>query len=692
MQRRQCHHLAPAILLVLGILALAILSAGCASAPKTAGGVRIVSENEIEPLPADAEDRAIDGAGDAPAVETVGEEPGEPLVEEAQPTLTTTEALARAIDWTAEGLRLYDRGDFAGARTSLGDARIVLLDADLPEVVQEAGLAGLTSYLPAELRHHDVTAVIEEVVLRTAGEELPEHLYIAGEVRRILRRFGAPAPDDAYMATVVSEVEQYVRYYQGRGREFFERSYQRKHKYWPTIRTIFEARGIPEEMGYMAFVESGFNPLARSHAGARGLWQFIKSTGRSYRLRTYDDFHDVTKSTEAASEYLLDLIGLFGSQSFLLATAAYNAGEGRIGTCLRRLDDPFKGRTFWAIRPCLARETQEYVPRILAAAVVSSDPGRFGFDLRTEEEMRQSYDVVTIPSPTSLQAIAERSGVTVADLRTVNTDLASNARSTPARNFPLYIPHGGGDRLTRTLAADPRAPVVRNVGQAEAETAPPARRPGSSTAPFEYEARRGDTLAEIAAEFGVSVDQLRDWNPFLRQRVLFRGDRLKIHPAEGSVERVTYRVRSGDTLSGIASRHGVSYRDLARWNDVPAPYRLRVGQRLVIYPRGATVSRLVYTVKKGNTLASIASVFAVRYRDIMSWNDLDRAYLRVGQKLSIQPSQPMRAESYTVRRGDTAAKIARRYGVSVRDVLTPNGLGGRTVIRPGQRLVVYVPQ
>ena len=194
-----------------------------------------------------------------------------------------------------------------------------------------------------------------------------------GCVRRVsgLRRphlVGAPAPRDAYLEVFVDEVQRYVDYYRGHGREFFERAYARKHKYWPTIEAVFSAKSIPGELGYMALVESGFNPRARSRANARGLWQFIPGTGKRYGLYRVDDFYDVRMATEAASEYLLDLIGIFGSPSFLLATAAYNAGEQRIENCLRGLDDPFEKRSFWEIRDCLARETREYVPRIMAAA------------------------------------------------------------------------------------------------------------------------------------------------------------------------------------------------------------------------------------------------------------------------------------------------------------------------------------
>ncbi len=389
----------------------------------------------------------------------------------------------------------------------------------------------------------------------------------------------------------------------------------------------------------MALVESGFNPRARSRAGARGLWQFIPSTGKRYGLRRVDDFYDVQMATEAASEYLLDLIGIFGSPSFLLATAAYNAGEGRIQRCLRQLDDPFEKRNFWEIRGCLARETREYVPRIMAAAVISTDPGRFGFDLPSAEETGQRYDVVTVPGVTRLSTLARRSGTTVADLRTANSDLASTATATPARNFPLYVPRGSGSRLADTLAPSSPPPAARTAASRTAKPQPAA----------------GRTTASRSASGGEAVEVV---------------------------------VRSGDTLSEIAERYGLRYTEVASWNGLRRPYRLAVGQKLVLYPNGA-VPRVVYTVQRGNNLRAIADIFSVRYRDIMSWNKLRRSTVQVGQKLVIHPPRPVRLKRYQVRRGDTVARIARRFGVPVRDVLTANGLGSRSLIRPGQRLLVY---
>lgn len=623
------------------------------SAEPTLAESLVEEENLVEILSPDGEVVAVREA--AAAGEPVDDEPvgedlspavdGDPL-EDADQSLSTREAFERAITWSAEGVRLYQSGDHQGARKILNDARIVLLEADLPEVLQERGLSILSSTLPARFGHHDLESLAQRLELELApAGDMPERELIEREVRRILHRFEAPTPRPAYLEIFVDEVQHYVDYYRGNGRKFFERAFERKHKYWPTIEAVFSARGIPTELGYMALVESGFNPRAYSSAKARGVWQFIYSTGKRYELRETEDFYDSAKATEAAAEYLLDLIGIFGAQSPLLAIAAYNAGEQRIQNCLRGIDDPFGKRTFWEIRPCLARESREYVPRILAAAVIGSDPRRFGFDILTAEQARERFDVVSFPSVTRLSDIARTAGVSVADLRVANTDLRSNATTTPARNFPLYVPKGGGVRLAQSLQASP-TPTPRAVVPSAGPT--PVRasnRPAPSSSVPERTAPRG--------------------------------------------QRLSYRVARGDTLSEIAQRYGVSHRDLASWNRLRSPYTLQVGQRLAVYPGGA-LPKVVYTVRKGNSLSTIADLFSVRIRDIMSWNNLRSSRLRAGQKLKIQPRRPVQVESYRVRRGDTVAKIASRFGVPVRNVLTANGLRTRSLIRPGERLVVYV--
>lgn len=550
----------------------------------------------------------------------------------------------KALQWATEGLRAYQRGQWDAAHQSLDDARLLLLEADLPDFSKQQGLAVLQPGLPQDLRSYDLESVARELTQKDKPDaaELAERNNIERELLRVLRQFGETSPNDPYLPVLVRETQSYIAFYRGKYRDWFERAYRRKHKYWPVIREVFAQQKLPIELGYIAFVESGFNPRALSHADAHGLWQFIPETGRRYGLTQAEDFYDTRLSTIAAADYLLDLLSIFGSQSFLLATASYNAGEGRIMGCLRHIDDPFKKRSFWEIRGCLAPETQEYIPKIMAAVVIGGDPKRYGFDLPAEDEVRKIYDLVTIPVVAPIDRLAELSGVSLADLRLANTDMSSTAAYTPGRNFPLFLPAGAGERLTAALAA---APLVETVTAARPvlESQPEPRR-----APKQYVVKRGDNLA------------------------------------------------------AIARRHGVALEKLASWNGLRKPYRLQPGQRLSV-SRGESGSgqaadaresgsgTIVYTVRRGNTLQAIADLFSVRYRDLMRWNHLRGSSLKVGQKLRIQPAQQLVTRSYKVRRGDNLAAIARRFGVSQDDILVANGLASAASLKPGQTLVVYAP-
>ncbi|HWM90269.1 MAG TPA: LysM peptidoglycan-binding domain-containing protein [Thermoanaerobaculia bacterium] len=606
------------------LVLLLVACAGCAGKPQPNVKVRYTPIEQAAPVPAPPAP-VIEPAksdGDLPAL-------GAPI--------STREAMEKAVSWAVEGLTFYQTGKWEEARKSLNDARLILVEADLPDFWKEQGLEAIRSGLPENLRHYDLEAVARELQRtdRLDAAELAERAAIETEVRRILRQFGDVAPAQAYINVVVYETQHYISFYRGKYREFFERSFLRKHKYWPTIQEVLASYKLPGELGYIAFVESGFQPKAVSHANAHGLWQFIPETGRRYGLIQKDDFYDVRKSTQAAAGYLLDLLNIFGTRSFLLGTAAYNAGEGKIMNCLRKTDG-YDKRSFWDIRSCLALETQEYVPKILAAAVISSDPKRFGFYLPTEEEMRKRYDVVVVPEVMSIARISELSGVDLVDLRLANNDLDPNVSYTPGRNFPLYLPAGTGTQLSTALAALPAdQPQVMLASRTVPEIPQDAPRPE----------RR---------------------------------------------EPRTYVVKPGDTLSSIARTHDVEVDALAKQNDIRSPYTLSIGQRLVL-PGDKSTVRIVYSVKSGNSLDEVAELFSVRDEDILEWNGLQSRRLKSGQKLTIYPSRDYETKTYKVRRGDSLAAIARRLGVSIDHLLTVNGLTWKKVLRPGQRLVAYVP-
>lgn len=618
----------------IGLLLTAL--AGCSGSPSPrvpADQVKITYSDIAPDAPAPAAETPL------PAETTAGGDPAtEARSDGSLPALgapiTTREAMERALAWAAEGLRSYERADYEAAHKSLTDARILLLEADLPDFLEEQGLGALRSGLPEDLRRYDIEAIARDLERtdRPDPARRAERAFIDREVRRILWQFGDTSPEEKDLRVLIDETHHYIGFFRGRYREFFERAFLRKHKYWPTIQDVFTAKKIPPDLGYVAFIESGFSPRAVSHANAHGVWQFIPETGRRYGLVRPDDFRDVRASTTAAADYLLDLISIFGSRSFLLATAAYNAGEGRIIGCLRQIDDPFQKRSFWNIRGCLALETQEYVPKFLAAAVIGADPKRFGFDLPTEEEMRQRHDVIVVPEVTSLARLAEIAGVTAADLRLANSELDAYATATPGRNFPLYVPVGSRDRIAAALTAPEGLPSVASP-----------------------------TPVEMA-------------------------DREPERPATR-----TYKVRRGDTLSSIARKHGLDVKTLAGSNGLRSPYTLSVGQRLEIPAgKGTSAARIVYTVKTGNDLDEIADLFAVSDSDIMSWNNLRSSKLKAGQKLTIHPGAALETRTYKVRSGDTLARIASRFGVTIEHLVIVNGLRS-TFLRAGQQLVAYVP-
>ena len=624
---------------LLGTVASSLLLAlGCAQNTRTAPPVRVVSTTPIEapaPGPPAAAAKAAPPAGTAAASAPAAPD-GDAQLSALGAPLSTREAMEKALNWAVEGLRAYQRGDYEAAHKSLNDARIILLEADLPKFWEEQGLAILQPGLPADLRRHDLVVVASDLERSEQAHPDPadraERAFIESEVRRILRQFGDTSPAERDFQMLVMETENYIDFYRGKYRGFFERSYLRKHKYWPTIQAVFAAQNLPPELGYIAFIESGFYPRALSHANAHGLWQFIPETGRRYGLLQRDDFYDVQKSTAAAADYLIDLLAIFGSRSFLLAAASYNAGEGRIIGCLRQIDDPFERRSFWEIRGCLAQETQEYIPKLIAAVVLSTDPRRFGFDLPSEEEMRQRYDVVVLPYPMQLSAVSQISGLPLEELRAYNTELEAYTAATPGRNFPLYLPRGGGEAFQLALTAGPPPAVVAASNEL------PASKP-KKKADRSYVVKRGDTLSKIARKYGLDVD------------------------------------------------------DLVRRNKLQRPSSLKVGQRLVV-PGGTAPDepeRIVFTVQPGNSLQEIADLFSVRYRDIMSWNKLKSRSLKTGQRLTIRPSRPYEERYYEVQRGDNLSEIARRHGLSVADLVTANGPDVREVLIPGQRLVLYVP-
>ncbi len=316
---------------------------------------------------------------------------------------------------------------------------------------------------------------------------------------------GGPVPPPAAVSgypVVFNEwVEHFLDFFQTPGRRAITSIWlNRSGRYLDMIRSVLQSHGLPVELAYVAMIESGFNPVAVSRAGAKGLWQFMEHTARRYGLRVdrwVDERLDPEKSTVAAAMYLRDLFGQFGS--WLLAKAAYNAGELKVARALEhgRTDD------FWVLTRgrVLREETKRFVPAILAAMLIGQDPERYGFEVSPEPPL--AYDVVTVPPLVELKRLGPSAGIPPEELMRLNPELRRGI-TPPESPYSLKVPSG-----TASL-----------VGLALTEI-----RPGRGTV---HVVRPRDTLSGIAKRYGVSVSDLARWNRLSDPSRIFPGERLVI--------------------------------------------------------------------------------------------------------------------------------------------------------------------
>ena len=316
----------------------------------------------------------------------------------------------------------------------------------------------------------------------------------ADEVEKAKTEVGSAASGTGFDIPIAvnDAVLRAVAFYQFRTPMAFAAALKRSGRYLDLMRGVLREEGVPQDLVYVAMVESAFKYQAHSRAAAHGFWQFIAGTGRRYGLkrnRALDERSDPVKSTRAAAAYFRDLYDMFGD--WQLAMAAYDAGEGRILKGLQRTG----AHDFWelAAGSSLRRETREYVPFILATALIAKDPARFGFDVVPDPPL--AWDTVTVSKPVDLARVAELTQSTLPEIQLLNSELRT--RTTP-HGVPAYdvrVPAGSAALLAPRIAALPAAPAVVEK---------------------RVVVRKGDTLQKIARRAGVSVAELCDWNDLPR--------------------------------------------------------------------------------------------------------------------------------------------------------------------------------
>ncbi len=507
------------------------------------------------------------------------------------------------------------------------------------------------------------------------------------------------------------EVERLINYFTKtrRGLQTIRMSLGRGNAYRSMIERILEEEDVPADLYFLAMAESGFRPLARSHAYATGMWQFISSRGKQYGLRQdrYLDLrYDAETATRAAAKHLKDLHIEFGD--WYLAMAAYNAGPNRVKSAIRRTGS----RDFWTLvqRRALPRETRNYVPIILAMTYVGRNVDLFDIgELDPAPERR--YDSVTSSEEISFELIADITGSSVETIKELNQALFRSA--TPPYRYDLRIPPGSAEQYRREIALVP----------------PDKRRNWRR-----YEVRQGETMQAVAHRYKVEPHVLAELNSIPDGSEITGGMRLTVPTttrltiyrhygarAGGLLEPGTgrYRIASGDTLGGIARRFRTSVSNLLAWNGLNST-RIRAGRYLIVQPPGqqdgvsassssgtsGSVPTGRYTVRRGDSLSTIGARVGASVSQLRAWNGLRGSTIRVGQQLKVPGPPPTSAPTragiparsepapsanhYRIRPGDSLSAIASRFGVSIADLRAWNGLRG-TRITAGKFLVVRPP-
>jgi membrane-bound lytic murein transglycosylase D len=511
---------------------------------------------------------------------------------------------------------------------------------------------------------HDVRVTSTAVAPAAAGETTPAEPAAADAEASMLQATPVPVPDLSLVAVPGGDVfsrlrggfrledadevivDREVNWYANHP-DYLERTWGRAEHYLHYIIEQLDARKMPLELALLPVVESAFEPYAYSRARAAGMWQFIPGTAALWGLKTdwwYDGRRDVVASTRAALDYLQSLHDMFGGD-WLLAIAAYNCGEGNIQRAVDqnlRLGRPID---FWHLQ--LPRETLSYVPKLLAMRRIVTDPAAYGLEFSPIPDEPYFRQVAT-GGQIDLTVVAELAGITKDELYELNPAFHRWATD-PVGPYTVLVPVDTADGLEQALASltpEQRMPVAH------------------------YQVRRGDTLAAIASRNDTTAEVLRHLNNMDARDKPEVGSALLVPSAFQLPEKAlraaalvdrpgriggrrrghggVHVVRRGDTLYSIAHRLGTDVQTLARMNNMDVHDPLKAGQRLVVAGRamrapaggGASASasggggrQVTYTVRRGDTLYSIARALQVSVGELLGWNGMSDAAIHPGQKL-----------------------------------------------------------
>ncbi|WP_111683211.1 LysM peptidoglycan-binding domain-containing protein [Winogradskyella tangerina] len=489
-----------------------------------------------------------------------------------------------------DSVRATDR-----SKDSLIDGKVISTSKIIPAEIDSLNIKNLED-LPeaAELDRKWLEELYSNSLYDTIYKSVTEMTYEPVDYPELptdtlkarLARLNAKTPFNVeYNPSLESVIKRYLKH----RRKSLERLMGLSHFYFPMFEQEFDNYNIPLEMKYLSIVESALKPRARSRVGATGLWQFMFTTGKEYKLDVssyVDDRSDPIKSTTAAAQYLSRLYKIFGDWD--LALAAYNSGPGNVNKAIRRSGGY---QNYWNIRPHLPRETAGYVPAFLATMYIFEYAEEHGFKPERPPFQHIQTDTVHVKQMITLDQVSETTGVNIEELQFLNPSYKLDIiPKVEGKTYALRLPREAVGIFTSN------EDKIYAYAKAEFDKREkPLPQLFNTDTRIRYRVKSGDYLGKIARRYGVRVSQIKRWNG-LRSNNLRIGQRLTIYPRNPEIQtkpksikkvvnsegKQTYKVKSGDSLWSIAQKFsGVSVQNLKDWNDISGN-KLKVGMTLIV--------------------------------------------------------------------------------------------------------------
>jgi len=441
----------------------------------------------------------------------------------------------------------------------------------------------------------------------------------------LVKGYGLPEVDD-------EQIANYLRWY-ANNQQYLDRVTEQSRPYLYYVKTQFQENNLPLELVLLPFIESAYNPLADSPSKAAGIWQFVPGTGKHFGLaqnQWYDGRRDLVASTEAAIRYLQRLHDMFDGDWYL-ALAAYNAGEGTVKRAIEKNRRRGKPTDYWSLP--LSKQTQAYVPQLLALAKVIANPEKYALKLNDLPD-DPYFTRINLNKPIDLAQAASMADIDPEGLRLLNAGYTKWV-TYPKTHHEVLVPIADASEFTMILDQIPKLTPISNTGP--------------------YKVKSGDTLGAIAHKFDTSVASLKRVNK-LKNNNLQIGQELQIpghqpwvspyvtslEQAQGKQAQMTqahYTVQSGDSLWTIAKKHNLKLATLMDWNHLGKGSKLKPGQQLLVATQvdfDPKNNQLTYHIQPGDTLHQIAQRFEVSKQQLLSWNSVkDESYIHPGQQLTI---------------------------------------------------------